>query len=157
MRVTDLRTIIVELPLARPTLNSSGIGHDRIRCVLVFLDTDVGVTGESFLFTNGGRRIEVLDAMVQSLKPAVVGADVRGLTVHEAQRIMAAAGPDEIVVSDLTRTLAGASGLRFEDRGTHTLKGLDGEWRLAAYISEPEQTARGVTSSLAAGVEEGRR
>ena len=66
----------------------------------------------------------------------VVGADVRGLTVHEAQRIMAAAGPDEIVVSDLTRTLAGASGLRFEDRGTHTLKGLDGEWRLAAYIVE---------------------
>ena len=77
MRVTDLRTIIVELPLARPTLNSSGVGHDRIRCVLVFLDTDAGVTGESFLFTNGGRRIEVLDAMVQSLKPAVVGADVR--------------------------------------------------------------------------------
>lgn len=77
MRVTDLRTIIVELPLARPTLNSSGVGHDRIRCVLVFIDTDVGVTGESFLFTNGGRRIEVLETMVQSLKPAVVGADVR--------------------------------------------------------------------------------
>ena len=66
----------------------------------------------------------------------VVGEDVRGVTVHEAARIMAAAGPDEILVSDLTRALTGTAGLAFEDRGTHTLKGLDGEWRLAAYVSE---------------------
>ena len=57
-----------------------------------------------------------------------VGEDVRGVTVHEASRVMAAAGPDEILVSDLTRALAGAAGLRFEDRGTHVLKGLEGEW-----------------------------
>ena len=49
---------------------------------------------------------------------------------------MAAAGPGEILVSDLTRALAGASGLRFEDRGSHELKGLEGEWRLAAYLAE---------------------
>ena len=47
---------------------------------------------------------------------------------------MAAADPDEILVSELTRLLAGAAGLSFEDRGMHTLKGLDGEWRLAAYL-----------------------
>jgi len=69
----------------------------------------------------------------------LVGEDVRGVTVHEAARIMAAAGEDEILVSDLTRALAGASGLAFEDRGTHTLKGLDGEWRLAAFVAEPER------------------
>jgi class 3 adenylate cyclase len=69
----------------------------------------------------------------------LVGRDVRGVTVHEAARIMATAAPGEILVSDMTRALAGASGLRFEDRGTHTLKGLEGEWRLAAYISEPER------------------
>ena len=46
---------------------------------------------------------------------------------------MAEAGPDEILVSDLTRALAAASGLTFEDRGTRALKGLDGEWRLAAF------------------------
>ena len=55
---------------------------------------------------------------------------------------MAAAGPDEILVSDLTRALAGASGLAFEDRGTHTFKGLDGEWRLAAFVAEPERIRR---------------
>ena len=63
----------------------------------------------------------------------LVGDDVRGVTVHEAGRIMAAADPDEILVSELTRMLAATAGLSFEDRGTHPLKGLDGEWRLAAY------------------------
>jgi len=71
----------------------------------------------------------------------LVGEDVRGVTVHEAARIMSAAGEDEILVSDLTRALAGASGLAFEDRGTHTLKGLEGEWRLAAFVAEPERSA----------------
>ena len=68
----------------------------------------------------------------------LIGEDVRGVAVHEASRIMAAADPDEILVSDMTRALAGASGLSFEDRGTHTLKGLGGEWRLAAFVAEPE-------------------
>jgi class 3 adenylate cyclase len=64
----------------------------------------------------------------------LVGADVRGVAVHEAARIMAAAREDEILVSDITRALASAGGLGFEDRGTRTLKGLDGDWRLAAYL-----------------------
>jgi class 3 adenylate cyclase len=64
----------------------------------------------------------------------LVGDDVRGVAVHEAARIMAEAGTDEILVSDLTRALAVSTGLTFEDRGTRTLKGLDGEWRLAAFV-----------------------
>jgi hypothetical protein len=63
----------------------------------------------------------------------LVGADVRGIAVHEAARVMAAAAPGEILVSEMTRALVGASGLRFEDRGVHELKGIEGEWRLAAY------------------------
>ena len=66
----------------------------------------------------------------------LVGADVRGIAVHETARIMAAAAPGEILVSDLTRGLAGASGLRFEERGVHELKGLDGEWHLSAFVGE---------------------
>jgi class 3 adenylate cyclase len=64
----------------------------------------------------------------------LVGTDVRGTAVHEAARIMGTAGADEILVSELTRMLSAAAGCAFEDRGTHTLKGLDGEWRLAAYV-----------------------
>jgi class 3 adenylate cyclase len=66
----------------------------------------------------------------------LVGADVRGVAVHEAARITGAAGPGEILVSDITRALAGASGLRFEGRGTHALKGLDGDWHLSAFVGE---------------------
>jgi class 3 adenylate cyclase len=64
----------------------------------------------------------------------LVGDDVRGVVVHEAARIMATADTDEILVSDLTRALATSTGLKFEDRGTHQLKGLDGEWKLAAFV-----------------------
>jgi len=71
----------------------------------------------------------------------LVGEDVRGVTVHEAARIMAAAGEDEIFVSELTRALSGSSDLGFEDRGVHALKGLDGEWRLAALLAERERLA----------------
>ena len=77
MRVIDLRTVVVEVPLDRPTRNPSGVSNDRIGAVLIFVDTDIGVTGESFLFTQGGRRIEVLQAMVESLQPAVISGGVR--------------------------------------------------------------------------------
>jgi class 3 adenylate cyclase len=71
----------------------------------------------------------------------IVGDDVRGVTVHEAARIMAAASPDEIIVSELTRMLAGAAGLDFEERGTHALKGLEGEWRLSAFAEGARSAA----------------
>ena len=69
----------------------------------------------------------------------LVGEGVRGVAVHEAARIMGQAGGNEILVSETTRTLAGASGLTFEDRGVHTLKGLEGEWRLSRFVSELER------------------
>jgi class 3 adenylate cyclase len=66
----------------------------------------------------------------------LVGEDVRGVAVHEAARIMGVAAANEILVSDMTRALAQASGLAFDDRGTHRLKGLEGEWRLAAFVAD---------------------
>jgi class 3 adenylate cyclase len=59
---------------------------------------------------------------------------IRGVAVHEAARIMAAAGADEILLSEMARTLAAASGLVFEDRGSHELKGLSGPHHLYAYV-----------------------
>jgi class 3 adenylate cyclase len=64
----------------------------------------------------------------------VVGKDVRGIAVHEAARIMSAAGPNEILVSDTTRALAGGSKLEFQPAGARTLKGLEGEWELFSYV-----------------------
>ena len=68
----------------------------------------------------------------------LIGSDVRGVAVHEAARIMAKAAEDEILVSEITRTLALASGLVFHDRGHHTLKGFPGQWRLFAYLANAQ-------------------
>jgi class 3 adenylate cyclase len=64
------------------------------------------------------------------------GDDIRGLAVHEAARVMAIAGPDEILVSETTKALSIASGLEFEDRGEHDLKGIEGPRRLFAYVGD---------------------
>ena len=64
----------------------------------------------------------------------LVGEDVRGVTVHEAARIVTAAAANEILASDMTRALAASAGLAFEDRGTRELKGLDGVWRDTLFL-----------------------
>jgi class 3 adenylate cyclase len=64
----------------------------------------------------------------------LVAGDVRGVAVHAAARILARAGEGEILVAETTRVLARGAGIEFEDRGTHELKGLDGEWRLFALV-----------------------
>jgi class 3 adenylate cyclase/quercetin dioxygenase-like cupin family protein len=66
----------------------------------------------------------------------IVGNDVRGAAVHQVARITAAAGAGEILVSETTRALALATGARFDERGTHVLKGFEGEWPLYAYAGE---------------------
>lgn len=68
-----------------------------------------------------------------------IGSDVRGVAVHEAARIMGIAGAGEILVSEITRTLAQASGFEFDDRGVHELKGLAGECRIYAFAGDGTQ------------------
>ena len=116
---------------------------------------EVDTTGDGMLATFDGpaRALHCASALRRAARPLgvemrfgvhvgeieLVGRDVRGIAVHEAARVMSAAGPGEILVSDLTRALAAAAGLRFEDRGVHGLKGLEGEWRLAAFL--PDEVA----------------
>ena len=67
----------------------------------------------------------------------LVGGRVEGIAVHIGARIAAEARPCEVLVSSIVRDLAAGSGIDFEDRGTHTLKGVPGDWRLfAARLSE---------------------
>jgi class 3 adenylate cyclase len=56
----------------------------------------------------------------------LVGDDVRGVSVHEAARIAAAAGAGEILVSSMTHDLASGGGFEFVDAGNRELKGLAG-------------------------------
>jgi class 3 adenylate cyclase len=65
----------------------------------------------------------------------VRGDDIGGIAVHIGARVSALAGPNDVLVSSTLRDLVIGSGLEFEDRGSHALKGVPGEWRLFAVAS----------------------
>jgi len=60
----------------------------------------------------------------------VRGSDVSGLAVHIAARIAAMADADEVLVSGTVKDLVAGSGIEFDDRGEHELKGVPGSWRV---------------------------
>jgi class 3 adenylate cyclase len=57
---------------------------------------------------------------------------VAGIAVHTGARVAALAEPGEVLVSSTVKDLVAGSGLTFQDRGQHQLKGIPGEWRLYA-------------------------
>ena len=60
---------------------------------------------------------------------------------HRRARRRAAPAPSEVLVSSTVKDLVAGSGLAFEDRGRHALKGVPGEWHLFAVV-QPEAAAR---------------
>ncbi len=62
----------------------------------------------------------------------LLGEDVDGIAVHIGARVATSAMPGEVLVSSTVKDRVAGSGLQFEDRGTHTLKGIPDEWRLFA-------------------------
>lgn len=71
----------------------------------------------------------------------VMGDDLGGVAVHIGARVGATAGPGEVLVSSTVAELVMGSGLRFEERGSHELKGVPGRWRLLAVTDErPPET-----------------
>lgn len=62
----------------------------------------------------------------------VMGEKVGGIAVHIGARVAALAGPREVLVSSTVKDLVAGTGLRFGDRGSQSLKGVPGEWRIFA-------------------------
>ena len=58
--------------------------------------------------------------------------EVGGIAVPIGARVASLAGPGEVLVSATVKDLVAGSGIEFEDRGAHELKGIPGEWRLFA-------------------------
>ena len=90
-----------------------------VRCACVVRDAvrDLGIEIRAGLHTG---EVEVLDE------------GLAGVAVHLGQRVLAAAAPGEVLVSSTVKDLAVGSGLEFDDRGLHGLKGVPDEWRLFA-------------------------
>jgi class 3 adenylate cyclase len=60
------------------------------------------------------------------------GNDVGGIGVHIGARVASLAGTGEVLVSRTVTDLVAGSGIVFEDRGEHSLKGVPGTWQLFA-------------------------
>jgi class 3 adenylate cyclase len=82
---------------------------------------------------------------VHSGEVEFIGSDVRGLSVHAAARVMAVAGPNEVLISSTTRDLVEGSGIALQDAGTHELKGLSGHRQLFRLVTSPSVAGQAVT------------
>ena len=116
-----------------------------------FRGREVNTSGDGFLAMFDGPQRAIRCAMaicdaVQALgievraglhtgECEVRGDDIGGIAVHIGARVSALAGADEVLVSSTLRDLVIGSGLEFDDRGAHELKGVPGEWRLFAVAS----------------------
>jgi class 3 adenylate cyclase len=127
--------------------------HDAVvRAQLArFRGREVSTSGDGFLAMFDGPQRAIRCAMairdaVRSLglqvraglhtgECEVRGDDIGGIAVHIGARVSALAGPNDVLVSSTLRDLVIGSGLEFEDRGAHELKGVPGEWRISAVTS----------------------
>jgi class 3 adenylate cyclase len=65
----------------------------------------------------------------------VMGTDVGGIAVHIGQRVSGLARAGEVLVSSTVKDLVAGSGIAFEDRGAHALRGVPDEWRVFVVTS----------------------
>jgi class 3 adenylate cyclase len=116
-----------------------------------FRGREVNTSGDGFLamFDGPQRAIRCAMAIRDAVKALgievraglhtgeceVRGDDIGGIGVHIGARVSALAGPNDVLVSSTLRDLVIGSGLEFDDRGAHQLKGVPGEWRLFAVAS----------------------
>jgi class 3 adenylate cyclase len=134
-RLTDRHDAVVRAALSRHR------GHE------------VKTTGDGFLatFDATGRALRCaaeilagaediglkLRAGVHTGEVEVRGDDIAGMAVTIAKRVYDLAGPREVLASQIAAGAIAGSGIEFEDRGDHKLKGVPGIWRLYAVATTP--------------------
>jgi class 3 adenylate cyclase len=112
---------------------------------------EVNTTGDGFLASFDGplRGIRCAEEVVRGLaglgieiraglhtgEVERVGDQLAGIAVHAAARVAGLAQPAEVLVSQTVKDLVVGSGLLFEDRGAHELRGVPGEWRLFSVLA----------------------
>ena len=121
--------------------------HDAIRGELGrFRGHEVDTAGDGFFATFDGpaRAIRCACAIRDTLRDLDLdvraglhtgecerdGERMTGIAVHIGARVAAMAGPGEVLVSRTVKDLVAGSGIEFDDRGEHELKGIPGDWQL---------------------------
>jgi class 3 adenylate cyclase len=130
MRVLDDHAATVSTEVERhegSTVKSTGDGFlitfdgpaRAIRCARAVLD----MSSERGLQVRAG---------LHTGECEVLGDDIGGIAVHIAARVSALAGAGEVLVSRTVKDLVAGSGLEFQERGSHELKGVPDVWELYA-------------------------
>ncbi|HVO14195.1 MAG TPA: adenylate/guanylate cyclase domain-containing protein [Alphaproteobacteria bacterium] len=133
--------------------------EDARRSFARFRGREVQHTGDGFLATFDGpaRAIRCAAAVSKDARAlglelraglhtgeiTVAGDDISGIAVHMAARIAASAAPGEVLVSATVKDLVAGSGLRFRDRGSWSLKGIETPMPLYAADVAPAAAASG--------------
>ncbi len=134
--------------------------HDeRVRTELArFRGVEVKTTGDGFLasFDGPARAVGCAHAIVDGVRNLgieiragchtgeveLLDGDLGGIAVHIGARVAALAGAGEVLVSSTVKDLVVGSGLTFDDRGLHRLKGVPDEWHLYAVTWNGDTASR---------------
>jgi class 3 adenylate cyclase len=123
--------------------------HATVRALLArYRGTEIDTAGDGFFasFDGPARAVRCAEAAVDAVRPLgieiragvhtgeveTIAGKVGGIAVAIGARIGAMAAPSEVLVSQTVKDLVAGSGLVFEDRGAHELKGVPGEWHVYA-------------------------
>ena len=123
--------------------------HATVRALLArYRGTEIDTAGDGFFasFDGPARAVRCAEAAVEAVRPLgveiraglhtgeveTIAGKVGGIAVAIGARVGALALPSEVLVSQTVKDLVAGSGLAFEERGAHELKGVPGEWRLYA-------------------------
>jgi class 3 adenylate cyclase len=159
-----LLTTIMFTDIVASTERAALLGDDRWRDLLDNHDTivrhqlqrfggrEVNTAGDGFVatFSSPSAALACADEIVDAVRVLGIevragihagevemrGADIAGMAVHIGARVAALAGSSEVLVSSTVRDIVTGSRHRFADRGETALKGVPGDWRLYALVTE---------------------
>jgi class 3 adenylate cyclase len=133
--------------------------HATVRALIGrYRGVEIGTAGDGFLATFDGpaRGVRCAQAVIDAVRG--MGLEVRtglhtgeieriddsigGLGVHIAARVGSLAGPSEVLVSSTVKDLVAGSGLTFQDRGDHALKGVPDRWHLYSVVDQAGSSAQ---------------
>lgn len=123
--------------------------HRRVRARLArFRGKEIDTAGDGFFasFDGPARAIRCARAISDDMREIgipiragihtgeceLANGKIAGIAVNIGARVAAIAEANEVLVSQTVRDLVAGSGITFDDRGTHELKGIPGDWRLYA-------------------------
>jgi pimeloyl-ACP methyl ester carboxylesterase len=120
---------------------------------------EIDTTGDGFLaaFDGPARAIRCAIAIRESLRPLdldiraglhtgeveAIFNRLRGIAVHIGARVSSIANPGAVFVTSTVRDLVAGSGIEFEDRGEHELKGVPGKWHLFEVVADDGEAPTG--------------